>query len=283
MTISKFEKFIIKHTEITCIVIVIILILLKSILMKHDFNFINTIPVVAIFVFAEGLCIFVTSNIRNRMNNFYSTDLNPDASILLLNQYLDITKKDNDIYSKINYYFDLMTYYSAKGEYEPVIDLCTKIRRDCFKKKIEKSYDLSLRLFLAHAYLNRREKFLYDKEIEYVREEMSKTKLTKHIIAHQFTEVRLLEESLYHGNDPKFETKVFDFLYEKNSKGKQKNKKPSNIQLISAYGLLLNYYKLNEEVQKATEYANKIIGMGNEQLAVYRAAKEYLDNANKGN
>lgn len=283
MNISKFEKFIIKHWGIVLVGSFIIMMIVKIIFQWHGFPWYENVIWILMIIFIYAINILVINNVFKRINNFYSKELNPDASILLLNQYLDITKKDNDIYSKINYCFDLMTYYSAKGEYEPVIDLCTKIRRDYFKKKIEKSCDLSLRLFLAHAYLNRGEKALYDKEIEYVREEMSKTKLTKHIIAHQFTEVRLLEESLYHGNDPKFETKVFDFLYEKNSKGKQKNKKPSNIQLISAYGLLLNYYKLNEEVQKATEYANKIIGMGNEQLAVYRAAKEYLDNANKGN
>ncbi|MGN0570115.1 MAG: hypothetical protein ACI4N4_06380 [Candidatus Fimenecus sp.] len=282
MNISKFEKFIIKHWVAVLVGLLIIMMIIKMLFQWNGFSWHESVIWILMIIFI-AIYILVINNVFKRMKNFYSKELNPDASISLVNEYLEITKKDNDIYDKINNYFDLMTCFSAKGEYEQVIDLCTKIRRDYYKKKIDKSFDLSIRLFLALAYLNRGEKDLYDKEIEYVCEVMSKTKFTKHIISHQYTEVKLLEESLYSGNDPNFETKVFDFLYEKDSKGKQKNKKPSNIQLISAYGLLFNYYKLNANNEKTLEYANKIVKMGNGQLAVYRTAKEYLDNANSSN
>ena len=213
------------------------------------------------------------------MDNFYSKDLNPDAAITLVKEYLEI-EKSSIIFEKIYYYYDLATYHSAKGEFEQIIDIYTKVRRESSKIKVGTYHDLSLRIFLALSYLNRGEKDLYDKELQEIRKLMSQLKITRHVITHQFTELKLLEESLYGGNDPKFETKVFYFLYEKNSSGKVKNKKPTNMQMISAYGLLLNYYKLNEDSEKATEYANKIIELGNENLVTFRKAKEYLDNAN---
>lgn len=292
MHISKFEKFCIKHTIFLYIIVPfgfgILSGIASSSISNYDFRFINIIPAIAIFAFAEGLCIFITNNIRRRMDNFYSEELNPDAAITLVKEYLAIKENKKvsgagDIYEKIFYYYDLLTYHCAKGEFEQVIDIYTKIRRDSSKINIGTYHDLSLRIFLALSYLNRGEKHLYDKELATIRELMSEFKIKRPVIAHQFAELKLLDESLFGGNDPKFEAKVFDFIYEKKSNGKVKNKKPTKMQLVSAYGLLLNYYELNEDSEKSTEYANKIIEMGNEQLAVYRTAKEYLENANKSN
>lgn len=275
MHISRFEKFCLKFQMPILLVCVFIIGVISGV-----FRNLNADIVIGVLLFVIGEVVaFTKTKIRKRADKFYSKNQNPNAAITLTNELLDIIGTKEPV-EKIYIYFDLITYYIAIGEYEKVIDTCTIIRRNWAGKKIERTYDLSLRLFLSIAYLKRGEKDLYDKEIDYVREQMEKTKITKRVIAHQFTEVRLLEESLYGGNDPKFEEKVFDFLYGKRSNDKDKNPKPTNMQMISAYGLLFNYYKLNEDSEKATEYANKIIDMGNEQLAVYRNAKEYLDNAN---
>lgn len=274
MSISKFEKICLKYQTPIDLLVVFIVGIVSSLIRSStpSSKAINVALLVVAFLVLEFMSL-TQFRIRKRANKIYSDELNPNAAISLMEELLT-SWRCFEMYEKMYIYNDLFGYYISTGKYENVIDTYTKIKRE--KKKIERSYDLQLRLFLSTAYLLRGEKDLYDKELALIREQMGKTKITKRVTAHQFTEIRLLEESLYGGNDPKFEAKVFDFLYEKNSNGKDKNPKPTNMQMISAYGLLFNYYKLNGDNKNATEYANKIVDMGNEQLAVYRNAKEYL-------
>lgn len=276
MHISRFERFCIRHQTIINILLFVAAVFCFSISADIAVKAVILFAVVALDVFFS----FVQSRPRIRANKFYCDNLDSKSAVSLTKELLKI-RRGGELYEKQEIYNDLFGYYISLGDNEKVIDLYTEIRRK--NKKIDKSYDLQLRLFLCAAYLNRGEKLLYDKEIGKIQSGILKFKTTKRLLDDELKEVKLLEESLYGGNDSAFEEKVFDFLYRKKSNGKLGNKKPSNIQIISAYGLLFSFYKLNGNIEKADEYANKIAEMGNEQLIVYRRAKEYLENANKGN
>lgn len=276
MHISKFERFCIRYQTTIKILLFAVAVFCFSISADIAVKAVILLAVVALDVFFS----FVQSRPRIRANKFYCDDLDSKSAVSLTEELLKI-RRGGELYEKQEIYNSLFGYYISLGDTEKVIDLYTEIRRK--NKKIDKSYDLQLRLFLCAAYLNYGEKHLYDKEIDEIQSRLLKSKTAKRLLDYEFKEVKLLEEALYGGNDSEFEKKVFDVLYKRKSNGKSGNKKPSNIQIISAYGLLFRFYKTNGNSEKASEYANKIAEMGNEQLIVYRKAKEYLENANKGN
>lgn len=276
MQISKFERFCIKHRTLINILMYAVAV--------FGFSESDSIAVKApILITVIVLSIFF-SLVENRPHiiaeRLYRDNLDPKSAVSLTEELHKIRRRDN-FYEKQDIYNDLFGYYLSIGDYEKVIDLCTQIRRE--NKKLDKSYDLQLRLFLCTAYLNRGEKHLYDKEIDEIQSRLLKSKTSKRLLEDEFKEVKLLEEALYGGSDPEFQEKVFDFLYKRKPNGKIGNKNPSNIQTLSAYGLLFSFYKLNGNSEKAIEYANKIAEIGNEQFIVYRKAKEYLEHANANN
>lgn len=269
MNISKFERFCIKHRPIINLMFWIAFLLSLSISGK--------ILSKAIIIIFSVVIYSALSLVQNKPNitavKLYQDDLDPKSAVSLMEELLKIRQKDN-LYEKQQIYDDLFRFYISLGDTEKVIDLCTEIKRK--NKKLDKSYDLQLRLFLCTAYLNCGEKYLYDKEINQIQIQLNESKTAMCLLKEQFHEVKLLEESLYGGSDPRFEENVFDFLYKRQPNGKVRNKKPSNIQKISAYGLLFNFYTLTDNEGKATEYASKIAETGNEQFIIYRNAKEYL-------
>lgn len=275
MKISKFERFCIRHQ--TIIDILLYAVAAFSFSVSDRFS----VKVTAVIVGIAFACFF--SLVQSRPNitatKLYNDDLDPKSAVSLTEEFLKIRQRDN-LYEKQQIYNDLFGYCISLGDTEKVINLYTEIKRK--NKKIEKSYDLELRLFLCTAYLNRGEKYLYDKEINEIQIILSESKTARYLSGDRFKEVKLLEEALYGGDDPQFEKSVLNFLYNVNSKGKIRNKKPSNIQKISAYGLLFNFYKLNGNSEKATEYANRISEIGNEQFIVFRNAKEYLSTKVEG-
>lgn len=80
-----------------------------------------------------------------------------------------------------------------------------------------------------------------------------------------------------------FEARVFAHLNTNPNSKKPCKKVPSKLEVFSAYCKLFIYYKNIDNTQKATYYAQQLVNMGNEQLAAYRKAKEYLENANRSN
>lgn len=276
MHISKFERFCIKHRTLINILLFAVAVFGFSI---SDSVSVKAAILITVIVL-NAFFILVQDRPHITADRLYRNNLDPKSAVNLTEELLKILRK-GELHEKQDIYNGLFGYYISIGDYENVIDLCTQIRRE--NKKLDKSFDLQLRLFLCTAYLNRGEKYLYDKEINEIQSGLLKSKTAKRLLDDEFKEVKLWEEALYGGNDPAFEETVFAFLYKRKANGKIGNKKPSNIQIISAYGLLLSFYKLNGNGEKATEYANKIAEMGNEQLVVYRNAKEYLENANANN
>lgn len=276
MCISKFEKFCIRYRTVIEILLYAVLIFGISMSDNHPVKR-------ALFAIGVAIDVFfslVQSKPLQRANRLYNDDLDPKSAAELAEALLRLQSR-SALYKKQDIYNGLFGYCISAGDTERVIDLYTEIKRK--HKNIDKISDLQLRLFLCAAYLNRGEKYLYDREIDEIQNCLSDSKIKKRLLNDQFREVKLLEESLYGGNNPRFEEDVLDFLYERKPNSKIRNKKPSNMQTISAYGLLFNFYKRNGNSEKTAEYAIKIAEIGNEQLAVYRSAKEYLENADKSN
>ena len=276
MKISKFERFCIKHQIIISIILYAVAVFSFS--ASDSFSVKATIVIVCVVI--KFFFSLVQGRPRITATKLYNDDLDPKSAVSLTQELLKL-RKIYDLNEKQQIYNDLFEYYISLGDTEKVIDLYTEIKRK--NKKIDKSYDLQLRLFLCTAYLYRGEKYLYDQEINNIQIQLDKSKTARYLLKDQFNEVKLLEEALYGNNDPRFEEKVFNFLYKIKPNGKMGNKKPSNIQKIFAYGLLFNFYKSNSNSEKATEYARKTAEIGNEQFIVYRIAKEYLENADRSN
>lgn len=276
MTISKFERFCIRHQTIMNILLYAVAAFSFSVSNRFSVKAAVVIVCVAIGVFFS----LVQSRPHITATKLCNDNLDPKSAVSLTEEFLKIRQRDN-LYEKQQIYNDLFKYYNSLGDTEKVIALYTEIQRE--NKKIEKSYDLQLRLFLCTAYLNRGEKDLYDKEISKIQIQLAESKTARYLLEDEFKEVKLLEEALYGNNDLKFEESVFNFLYKIKPNGKITNKRPSDIQKIFAYGLLFRFYKLNGNSEKATEYARKTAEIGNEQFIVYRNAKEYLENADKCN
>lgn len=269
MKISKFERFCIRHQ--TIIDILLYTVAAFSFSVSDRFSVKATVVIVCVAI--EVFFSLVQSRPHITATKLYNDDLDPKSAVSLTEEFLKIRQRD-DLYEKRQIYNDLFGYYISLGDTEKVIDLYTEIKRK--NKKIEKSYDLELRLFLCTAYLTLGEKYLYDNEMNKIQIQLAESKTARYLLKNQFKEVKLLEEALYGNNDPRFEENVWNFLYKIKSNGKITNKKPSDIQKISAYGLLFNFYKLNGNSEKATEYARKTAEIGNKQFIVYRNAKEYL-------
>ncbi len=276
MHISKFERFCVKYQTTIDVLLFVTAIFCFVI---YDNNVVKPI-IVLMYTILFALFSYIQSRPHTRADKCYCDNLDPHTAAVLAEEFIEIRRRA-DLYEKLSFYNLLFRCYISIGDYEKVIDLYTEIKRK--SKKIDKSFDLQLRLFLCTAYLNCGEKYLYDKEIDEIQSRLLKSKRAKRLLGDGFKEVKLLEEALYGGNDSAFGETVFDFLYKRKPNGKIGNKKPSNIQIISAYGLLFSFYKLNGNGEKASEYANKIAETGNEQLVVYRNAKEYLENANANN
>lgn len=275
MKISKFERFCIRHQTIMDFLLYAVAAFSFSVSNRFSVKAAVVIVFVAIGVFFS----LVQSRPHITATKLYNDDLDPKSAVSLTEEFLKIRQRDN-LYEKRQIYNDLFGYYISLGDTEKVIDLYTEIKRK--NQKIEKSYDLELRLFLCTAYLNRGEKYLYDKEMNKIQIQLAESKTSRYLLKDQFKEVKLLEEALYGNNDPRFEENVWNFLYKIKSNGKIINKKPSDIQKISAYGFLFSFYKLNGNSEKATEYANRISEIGNEQFIVFQNAKEYLSTKVEG-
>lgn len=276
MNISKFERFCIKHQTSIKIIPYVVGVFIFSASHSVSVKAAAVIVCVAIEVFFS----LVQNRPHITATKLYNDDLDPKSAVSLTEELLKIQQRDN-LYEKQQIYNDLFEYFISLGDTEKIINLYTEIKRK--NKKIDKSYDLQLRLFLCTAYLNRGEKYLYDEEINKIQIQLAESKTARFFLKDQFKEVKLLEEALYGNNDPSFEENVFGFLYKIKPNGKMANKKPSDIQKISAYGLLFHFYKLNGNSEKAAEYARKTVEIGNEQFIVYRNAKEYLENADNSN
>lgn len=276
MNISKSERFYIRHQTAINIIIYSVAAFIFGLSDRSSIKAAIAIAFLAIIFFIS----LVQDRLHITATKTYEKDLDPQSAVSLTEELLKIRQKDS-LYEKQKFYDALFEYYISLGDTEKVINLYTEIKRA--NKKIEKSYDLHLGLFLCTAYLNRGEKHLYDTEINKIQVKLSESKTARNCLKRQFQEVKLLEEALYGNNNPKFEKNVFGYLYKIKPNGKITNKKPSDIQKIAAYGLLFIYYKSNGNSEKATEYARKTTEICNEQFVVYRKAKEYLENANKCN
>lgn len=276
MNISKFERFCIRYSIIISILLYAVAIFSYS--ASDSFSVKTTVIIVCIVI--KSFFALVKNRPHITATKLYNDDLDPKSAVSLTEELLKLQKRD-ELFEKQQNYNDLFEYYLSLGDTEKVIELYTEIKRK--NKKIDKSYDLQLRLFLCTAYLNHGEKYLYDQEMHIIQPQLAKSKTARRLLKDQFKGVKLLEESLYGNNDPRFEENVFEFLYKIKPNGKIGNKKPSDIQKISAYGLLFNFYKSNGNSEKATEYARKSAEICNEQFIVYRIAKEYLENADRSN
>ena len=276
MNISKFERFCIRYSIIISIIQYTVAISVFS----ESIRFSVKATAIILCIVIELFFSLVQGRPRITATKLYNDDLDPKSAVSLTEELLKLQKRD-ELFEKQQNYNNLFEYYLSLGDTEKVIDLYTEIKRK--NKKIDKSYDLQLRLFLCTAYLNRGEKYLYDQEMNIIQTQLAKSKTARRLLNDQFKWVKLLEESLYGNNDLRFEEQVFNFLYKVKPNGKMGNKKPSDIQKISAYSLLFNFYKSNGNSEKATEYARKTAEIGNEQFIVYRIAKEYLENADRSN
>ena len=84
-------------------------------------------------------------------------------------------------------------------------------------------------------------------------------------------------------NAQDFETRVFEYLNTNPLNGKPLKKAPKPMYSLMAYNHLFMFYKNQNNVEKATYYAQQVVNIGNEQLFDYRRAKEYLENENSSN
>lgn len=286
--LNGLEKFIIRHKHLAKWFFLVIYFLLILISINFD---LPTFAVNLFLILSVSICFVINTypnfkaqkllKIHNEDLDMYSFLEGTNLMIEALNPK-DIANISNFCNNRITALYNIGEYEKAETETRlfwqsfdfkkvPIATLASthiSMAMLALSNLDEKAYNDQMRIVYQYRY-NSQNNALVRNTLDYAIESI-----------HIFADAKKAEKNSVRYD---FEARVLAHLNTNPINNKPRKKAPAKLEFFSAYCKLFVYYKNIENSQKATYYAQQLLNMGNEQLAAYHKAKEYLENANRSN
>ena len=286
--LNGFEKFIIGHKTLTKMLLLAVYFVLVFIAIVSEFSSSFVTLYFILFIFL-GICINVYPNIKgNQLLKIHNEDMDMISFLDGTNQMI-VALNPKDIPFVSQFCNNRITALYNIGEYDIAENEIRMFWQSFDLRKVPVPTLVSTHISMAmHAISNHDEK-AYNEQmriIEHYRQRSQKKILVRNGIDYAIRNLQFYADAKMVTKNveiPYYEENVLAHLKTNPINNKPRKKDPSKLETFSAYCKLFIYYKNTENTSKATYYAQQLINIGNEQLAAYRKAKEYLENGNSSN
>ncbi len=289
--LNKFEKFVLRHFSaliVAYFVIITVLIIFDNIF--EDMLFIFPSLLILVTYIGAIFVLSVPSRKIKTITELTNIGLDMNSALDGCNQMIEAT---NPKTTKLlpNYCICRIALLVNIGDFDRAENELRLFWQHFNLKKIAAS-DLALtHIIMANVALEKENMQLFNEEMRIVNEYRSNAELVgvfKRLYNYNLTDINIFAEAHFaneNSNAQDFEARVFAHLSidETTGKKRKKNKMPTPMAHFSAYTKLFKFYKNQGDYNKATYYAQQMLGIGNDQLIDYRKAKEYIENGNSSN
>lgn len=289
LKLNKLERFMWRHQRKILLICWILAVLPAIISNLLEYTLIFYFPflmlVEATVITTAIYMIILSSRIRN-FTRVYNYQFNMQAFLEGTNLLIETTNPKHKTQMSAACYNRIITLY-IMGDYDR-----TEHEIKCFLQTFgHNNLTFTIRMYIKMAQIalikeNYEAYNEYIIKIQTLLESVTGLKLVKNALNYDyvnfvlFTDAMLCNKNI---NEAEYEAKVFEILNTSHLTGKPRKKEIMPIEYFSAYYKLFLFFKNRANTEKATFYANLLMRFGNAQLAAFREAKEYLENANRSN
>lgn len=286
--LNGFEKFIIKHNKLICIVAIaaVIISLILSINFENYSLFTSLTMLIfwLVFIFTFRVPLDKSNQIMKICNEQCDMYASLDACNQMIEAYNPkrINQLSNLCLNRIVCLINIGDYDRAENE----LNLFWK----SFDLKKLNGLDLaSTHILMANIALGKENPTLFNEQMALVQEYANNSTIVgplRRNYEHNVASISLMAEAMNaneNSNAYDFEMRVLSNLNTNPMTGKPRKKPAERLFYFSANNKLFEFYKNAGNTEKATYHAYQLLNLGNEQLHDYRRAKEYLENANRSN
>ena len=289
LKLNKLERFMWYHQHrilLVCLLIAIFpLILLEFVEIYSLISFVFLLLAEAVVLAIAINMILLTSRVKNFVK-VYNYQLNMQAFLEGTNLLIENTNPKRKIQMMTNCYNRILALFNM-GEYDRAEQECK-----CFLQAFGHSntaFTIKIYIKLAQIALikeNYEEYNEYTIKIQTLIESVTGLKFVINALNYDYTNFIMFADALLCNrdiNEAEYEAKVFEMLNTSNLTGKPRKKEIMPIEYYSVYYKLFLFFKNKGNTERAMLYADLIMRFGNTQLAGWREAKEYIENANRSN
>ncbi len=286
--LNGFEKFIIKHNKLICIVAIIAVIISVTLsIIFEDYSLFTSLTMLIywlVFLFTLRIPLDKVNQITKLCNEQCDMYACLDACNQMIEVYnpKSITQLSNLCINRIACLINIGDYELAEKE--------LNLFWQSFNLKKLNGLDLaSTHILMANIALGKENPTLFNEQMAIVREYANNSTIVgplRHSYEYNVASISLMAEAMNaneNSNAYDFEMRVLSHLNTNPMTGKPRKKVAERLFYFSANNKLFEFYKNAGNTEKATYHAYQLLNLGNEQFEDYRKAKEYLENANRSN
>ncbi len=283
--LNPIEKFVIANNKLLKIVVMVLYFL--ALCLRNDNAIVGT--VVTLITFFGLFYIFMLPSLKNlQLAKLNDVDLDIQSFINGTTEMLSVTDP-KDLQSITAGCTNRIVALINIGDFDTAEQEIKLFWQKYDLKKVNLLYLVQTHAMMANIALEKGDRNLFDSEMQIVYnygKNPAMIGVFKHSYNHLVKDRQLGVEACDatpNSNAQDFETRVFEYLNTNPLNGKPLKKAPKPMYSLMAYNHLFIFYKNQNNVEKATYYAQQVVNIGNEQLYDYRRAKEYLENENSSN
>lgn len=286
--LNGFEKFIIRHNKLICIIAIIAVIISVTLSIKfEDYSLFTSLTMLIywlVFLFTLRIPLDKVNQITKLCNEQCDMYACIDACNQMIEAYnpKSITQLSNLCLNRIVCLINIGDYDRAEKE--------LNLFWQSFNLKKLNGLDLaSTHILMANIALGKENPTLFNEQMALVREYSNNSTIVgplRRNYEHNVASISLMAEAMNaneSSNAYDFEMRVLALLNTNPMTGKPRKKPAERLFYFSANNKLFEFYKNSGNKEKATYHAYQLLNLGNEQFEDYRRAKEYLENANRSN
>lgn len=283
--LNPIEKFVIANNKLLKIVVMVLYFL--ALCLRNDNAIVGTVA--TLITFFGLFYIFMLPTLKNyQLAKLNDIDLNIYHVLNGMTDLLTITDP-KDLQSITGYFVGRIVALINIGDFDTAEQEIKIFWQKYDLKKVNLLYLVQTHAMMANIALEKGDRNLFDSEMQIVYnygKNPAMVGVFKHSYNHLVKDRQLGVEAYDatpNSNAQDFETRVFEYLNTNPLNGKPLKKSPKPMYSLMAYNHLFIFYKNQNNIKKATYYAQQVVNIGNEQLYDYRRAKEYLENENRSN
>ncbi len=289
LKLNKLEKFMWYHQRKILFTAWIIAILPTVILNFIDItSFVNfsLLMLTEAIVLTVAIYIIILSSRIKSHAKVYNYQLNMQAFLDGINLLIEASNPKNKTQMSSVCHDRILALY-VMGDYDRAEQECK-----CFLQAFGHSnpvFTIKIHIKLAQIALIKKNYEAYNEyiiKIQTLIESVTGLKFVKNALNYDYANFVMFADALLCNrniSETEYEAKVFEMLNTSHLTGKPRKKEIMPIEYYSAYYKLFLFFKNKGNTERAMLYADSIIRFGNVQLAGWREAKEYVENANRSN
>lgn len=285
--LNGFEKFMIRYRipiiRITGLIYIIGMIISAILLIPFGAPLL-----LAFFFLTLQVYMFVILKKINQPLVIRNKHLQPEKALDATNQLIETTSEKNiqDMAVLLN---NRAAFLINMGEFEQAECEIRMFWQKYGNKKLANHIRVAIHTNMATIALEKKDFKSYEEQFRIICEYENKKakKLIKRQMKHSIISLTQSAEAVIANENSNFEeyatrvwqTNQYDPLRDRNLTGEQ----VLPYSYLNVYENLFIFTHNQGDVEKAKNYAQQIVNIGNEQFYIYRKAKEYLENGNSSN